>query len=89
MIADLELERCIDSRIGVSGIEKGITSGEAKRLSFATEILTNPSLLFADEPTTGIDSFMAYHIIKVQITTIYFLLSISFFKFIFIYNMFN
>ncbi|VIO91888.1 Uncharacterized protein BM_BM6595 [Brugia malayi] len=61
----LELERCINSRIGVSGIEKGITSGEAKRLSFATEILTNPSLLFADEPTTGIDSFMAYHIVKV------------------------
>lgn len=65
VIADLELERCINSRIGVSGIEKGITSGEAKRLSFATEILTNPSLLFADEPTTGIDSFMAYHIVKV------------------------
>uniref|UniRef100_A0A0R3RI40 ABC transporter domain-containing protein n=1 Tax=Elaeophora elaphi TaxID=1147741 RepID=A0A0R3RI40_9BILA len=65
VIADLELERCIDSRIGVSGVEKGITSGEAKRLSFATEILTNPSLLFADEPTTGIDSFMAYHIVKV------------------------
>uniref|UniRef100_A0A1I8EH54 ABC transporter domain-containing protein n=1 Tax=Wuchereria bancrofti TaxID=6293 RepID=A0A1I8EH54_WUCBA len=65
VIADLELERCISSHIGVSGIEKGITSGEAKRLSFATEILTNPSLLFADEPTTGIDSFMAYHIVKV------------------------
>ncbi|CAG9531648.1 unnamed protein product, partial [Cercopithifilaria johnstoni] len=64
VIAELELEHCIDSRIGVSGREKGITSGEAKRLSFATEILTNPSLLFADEPTTGIDSFMAYHIVK-------------------------
>ncbi|VBB34473.1 unnamed protein product, partial [Acanthocheilonema viteae] len=65
VITDLELERCINSRIGVSGTGKGITSGEAKRLSFATEILTNPSLLFADEPTTGIDSFMAYHIVKV------------------------
>ncbi|MCP9258269.1 ATP-binding cassette sub-family G member [Dirofilaria immitis] len=65
VIADLELEHCVSSRIGVSGIGKGITSGEAKRLSFATEILTNPSLLFADEPTTGIDSFMAYHIVKV------------------------
>ncbi|VDN00667.1 unnamed protein product, partial [Onchocerca ochengi] len=65
VIADLELEHCVSSRIGsVSGTGKGITSGEAKRLAFATEILTNPSLLFADEPTTGIDSFMAYNIVK-------------------------
>uniref|UniRef100_A0A915Q3R9 ABC transporter domain-containing protein n=1 Tax=Setaria digitata TaxID=48799 RepID=A0A915Q3R9_9BILA len=65
VIHDLELEHCVSSRIGLCGLKSGITSGEAKRLAFATEILTNPSLLFADEPTTGIDSFMAYHIVKV------------------------
>ncbi|VDN04346.1 unnamed protein product [Thelazia callipaeda] len=65
VISDLELENCVNSRIGQSGNGQGVTSGEAKRLAFASEILTNPSLLFADEPTTGIDSFMAYHVVKV------------------------
>ncbi|VDN44549.1 unnamed protein product [Gongylonema pulchrum] len=65
VLADLDLKHCVSSRIASSGHGKGITSGEAKRLAFATEILTNPSLLFADEPTTGIDSYMAYHVVKV------------------------
>ncbi|VDK47253.1 unnamed protein product [Anisakis simplex] len=65
VMTELDLKNCESSRIGVEGIKKGITSGEAKRLSFATEILTNPSLLFADEPTTGIDSYMAFQVVKV------------------------
>ena len=36
-----------------------ISKNERKRLNYATEILTEPSLLFVDEPTTGLDSFMA------------------------------
>lgn len=66
-MTELDLKGCEGCMIGIQGIKKGITSGEAKRLSFATEILTNPSLLFADEPTTGIDSYMAFQVIKVNI----------------------
>ncbi|VDM41679.1 unnamed protein product [Toxocara canis] len=66
VMTELDLKGCESSVIGVAGIKKGITSGEAKRLSFATEILTNPSLLFADEPTTGIDSYMAFQVVKVN-----------------------
>jgi len=43
---------------------KGISGGERRRLSFASEILTNPSILFCDEPTSGLDSFMAMSIVE-------------------------
>ena len=41
-----------------------LSGGERRRLSFATEILTDPSILFFDEPTSGLDSFMAISIVE-------------------------
>ncbi|EGZ16794.1 soluble type ABC transporter, partial [Phytophthora sojae] len=58
VLEELGLAKCRDTLIG--GIRvRGISGGERKRLSFATEILTNPLLLFVDEPTSGLDSYMA------------------------------
>lgn len=34
-----------------------LSGGEQKRLSVATELLTDPGLLFCDEPTTGIEIY--------------------------------
>lgn len=62
---DMLLENSIGSRIGVPGVTKGISGGELKRLAFATEILADPPVLFADEPTTGLDSHMAMIVTKV------------------------
>lgn len=47
---------------------KGISGGEKRRLSFASEFLTNPSILFCDEPTSGLDSFMAMNIMDLMIS---------------------
>ena len=33
---------------------RGISGGEKKRLSLACELIASPSVIFADEPTTGI-----------------------------------
>ncbi|VVC34333.1 Hypothetical protein CINCED_3A012439 [Cinara cedri] len=63
VIKDLSLEKCKNSIIGVTGELKGLSGGEMKRLSFASEVLTDPPLIFCDEPTSGLDSFMAHNVI--------------------------
>ncbi|CAG7696963.1 unnamed protein product [Allacma fusca] len=65
VINDLGLTKCRDTLIGIPGRIKGISGGEMKRLSFASEVLTNPSLMFCDEPTSGLDSYMAANVISV------------------------
>lgn len=39
--------------------------GEAKRLSIGCELAANPSLLFLDEPTTGLDARSAVQVLNV------------------------
>lgn len=63
VIQELGLTKCADSLIGTPGRKKGISGGEMKRLSFASEVLTNPPLMFVDEATSGLDSFMAQNVV--------------------------
>eukprot|EP00092_Neocalanus_flemingeri_P095212 GFUD01121127.1.p1 GENE.GFUD01121127.1~~GFUD01121127.1.p1 ORF type:complete len:639 (-),score=177.01 GFUD01121127.1:95-2011(-) len=63
VINELGLGKAADSLIGGEKM-KGISGGEKKRLSFASEFLTNPALLFCDEPTSGLDSFMAQSVME-------------------------
>ena len=51
----LNLHKCKNTKIG-GAFNKGLSGGEKKRVSIATEMLTNPSVIFLDEPTTGLDS---------------------------------
>lgn len=63
LLEELGLQSCADTRVG--GISfRGISGGERKRLSIAIELVGNPSVLFLDEPTTGLDSCNAYYIVK-------------------------
>ncbi|HEV3282672.1 MAG TPA: FHA domain-containing protein [Solirubrobacteraceae bacterium] len=48
-LEELGLEAQADTRIGA------LSGGQRKRVGLATEILSRPSLLFLDEPTTGLD----------------------------------
>ncbi|KAG7486766.1 ATP-binding cassette sub-family G member 2-like [Solea senegalensis] len=62
-IQDLGLTDCANTKIGTEFI-RGVSGGERKRCSIGMELITSPSLLFLDEPTTGLDSNTANSLIK-------------------------
>ncbi|XP_053271490.1 broad substrate specificity ATP-binding cassette transporter ABCG2b [Pleuronectes platessa] len=62
IIQDLGLTDCANTKIGTEFI-RGVSGGERKRCSIGMELITSPSLLFLDEPTTGLDSNTANCII--------------------------
>lgn len=59
----LGLVSCADSRVGDAKV-RGISGGEKKRLSIACELIASPSVIFADEPTTGLDAFQAERVME-------------------------
>jgi ATP-binding cassette, subfamily G (WHITE), eye pigment precursor transporter len=65
VLNELSLRKCANTIIGSPGRIKGLSGGERKRLSFASETLTDPHLLLCDEPTSGLDSFMAHSVLQV------------------------
>ena len=64
LLSDLNLIKCKDTYIGGELI-KGISGGERKRTSIAVELVSNPSLIFLDEPTTGLDSYTSTNLMKI------------------------
>ena len=64
LIADLKLTKCQNTRIG-GPLVKGVSGGERKRTSIGVELITDPSLIFLDEPTTGLDSFTATNVMEI------------------------
>ncbi|XP_071634401.1 protein brown [Temnothorax longispinosus] len=57
-LRDLGLYKCIDVAISK------LSGGERKRLSLAVELVTRPKIFFLDEPTTGLDTFAAMHVVQ-------------------------
>lgn len=58
VIKELQLDKCEDTRIS------NLSGGERKKVNLAGELLTEPDILFCDEPTTGLDSFSALAVLK-------------------------
>lgn len=64
-ILELDLSQVQNDRVGGTKNTKILNRGEKKRLSIAVELITNPSLVFMDEPTTSMDAFTAERIIAI------------------------
>ncbi|GFZ21462.1 ABC-2 type transporter family protein [Actinidia rufa] len=63
LLFKIGLVSCADSRVGDAKV-RGISGGEKKRLSLACELIASPSVIFADEPTTGLDAFQAEKVME-------------------------
>jgi ABC-type multidrug transport system ATPase subunit len=63
-IKELRLNKCQNTKIG-GPLVKGVSGGERKRTSIGVELITDPNLIFLDEPTTGLDSFTATAVMEI------------------------
>ncbi|KAG2096312.1 uncharacterized protein F5147DRAFT_818412 [Suillus discolor] len=56
-----------DSRIGDSGCWS-ISRGEKRHVSITCKLVTSPSILFLDEPTSRLDSYNAFNVVESLVT---------------------
>ncbi|KAJ0501557.1 Pleiotropic drug resistance protein 3 [Helianthus annuus] len=55
ILETVELYALKDSLVGIPGVS-GLSTEQRKRLTIAVEVVANPSIIFMDEPTTGLDA---------------------------------
>jgi ABC-type multidrug transport system ATPase subunit len=68
ILAELDLEETRDLKVG-SPLNKVISGGQRKRVNIALELLREPTILFVDEPTSGlssVDSEIVMNLLKEQ-----------------------
>ncbi|KAK9823842.1 hypothetical protein WJX72_005871 [[Myrmecia] bisecta] len=63
LISRLGLAKAADTVVGDKKT-RGLSGGEKKRLSIGCELIASPTLVFADEATTGLDAFQAEQVMQ-------------------------
>jgi len=63
LLSSFGLRNQADTIIGTP-IRKGISGGQKRRLSVASQLVTAPKILFLDEPTSGLDSAASWEVIS-------------------------
>ncbi|CAL7937747.1 unnamed protein product [Xylocopa violacea] len=58
LLEEFGLKKCAGTKLST------LSGGERKRVTLAVQLLTEPSILFCDEPTTGLDSYGAMTVVR-------------------------
>lgn len=62
-IAHMGLESCRNVIVG-DVLRQGIDAGQKRRLNIAIELVARPTILILEEPTAGLDSASAFHVME-------------------------
>ena len=65
----VELDNLKDAIVGLPGVT-GLSIEQRKRLTIAVELVANPSIIFMDEPTSGIDARAAAIVMRIVRNTV-------------------
>ena len=63
LLSSFGLQNQADTLIGTP-IRKGVSGGQKRRVSVASQLITSPKILFLDEPTSGLDSAASYEVMN-------------------------
>jgi ABC-type multidrug transport system ATPase subunit len=63
LLASFGLLRSADTIIGTA-VRKGLSGGQKRRVSVASQLITCPKVLFLDEPTSGLDSVASFEVMS-------------------------
>ena len=69
VLETVELDGIKDSLVGMPGVS-GLSTEQRKRLTIAVELVSNPSIVFMDEPTTGLDARAAAIVMRTVRNTV-------------------
>ncbi|CAA7405383.1 unnamed protein product [Spirodela intermedia] len=65
----IELDQLRDALVGLRGVN-GLSTEQRKRFTVAVELVANPSIIFMDEPTTGLDARSAAIVMRTVRNTV-------------------